>query len=186
MKLTLLRHSFTKYATVGQLYIDGAWACDTLEPHFIKDMDHTKKIPGQTAIPEGTFTVTIEWSPRFGRKMPRLQKVPFFEGILIHTGNSVRDTAGCILVGSQQYTNVCTLYHSKTAFRTLYSILEKEYREGREIKIHVTNIDNYSQPDADFSEFDSEFKIHPAFIDQVKRIQKIRENLKMSQYERLF
>ena len=83
--------------TIGKLYIDGQYFCDTLE-----DTVREIKIPNKTAIPAGTYKVIVNVSPRFGRPLPRLLNLPNFEGILIHRGNTPEDTSGCILVGENK------------------------------------------------------------------------------------
>lgn len=84
----------TEY-TIGKLYIDGAYFCDTME-----DTVRTgEKIAGKTAIPAGTYKVKMTWSPRFKRYLPEILNVPNFSGVRIHAGNSALDTEGCILLG---------------------------------------------------------------------------------------
>ena len=81
--------------TIGKLYIDGAYFCDTLE-----DTVRTgEKIAGKTAIPAGTYKVKMTWSPRFKRYLPEILNVPNFSGVRIHAGNSALDTEGCVLLG---------------------------------------------------------------------------------------
>lgn len=101
MKLTLKRTSRTKTYTIGTLSIDGVRFCDTLED-TARNLTHEAKVMHQTAIPEGTYLVIVDISPRFGRELPRLLDVPHFSGILIHRGNTVDDTSGCILVGENK------------------------------------------------------------------------------------
>lgn len=85
--------------TIGRLFVDGKYVCDTLED---KVREPGVKVAGKTAIPAGRYRVIVNVSPKFGRELPRLLGVPGFEGILIHRGNTPEDTAGCILVGENR------------------------------------------------------------------------------------
>lgn len=94
--------------TIGTLFINGERFCDTLEDKN-RDVNRNgkfdgkeKKVQGETCIPFGTYKVTLNLSPRFKRPLPRLLDVPNFEGVLIHRGNTVKDTEGCILVGENK------------------------------------------------------------------------------------
>ena len=101
MKLKLERLYLKPDYTIGKLYIDGKYFCDTLEDQ-VRDLAKERKIPGRTAIPAGVYEVIVNISPRFRRKLPRLLDVPGFDGILIHRGNTAEDTSGCILVGENR------------------------------------------------------------------------------------
>lgn len=119
MKLLLKRIALRDSYTIGKLYINGTYFCDTLEDRvrdFNKDGDLNDvgegKVYGQTAIPYGTYKVaTSIQSPKYSQRatyawckgyLPRLLNVPHFEGILIHAGNTSEDSAGCILVGENK------------------------------------------------------------------------------------
>lgn len=104
MKLLLKRTAFPDY-TSGKLFVDGDYFCDTLEDpnrdlneNGVFDGDE-KKVAGDTCIPYGTYKITVDMSPKFKRELPRLLNVSSFTGILIHRGNTTKDTSGCILVG---------------------------------------------------------------------------------------
>lgn len=83
----------TEY-TIGKLYIDGAYFCDTLE-----DTVRKEKIAGKTAIPAGTYKVKKTYSPRFNKQLPEILDVLGFIGVRIHAGNTAKDTDGCLLLG---------------------------------------------------------------------------------------
>lgn len=101
MKLRLKRIALRDTYTIGRLYVDGQYWCDTLEDR-VRDLSREKKVPGETAIPPGTYDVVVNISPKFKRLLPRLLGVPHFDGILIHRGNTAKDSAGCILVGENK------------------------------------------------------------------------------------
>ena len=140
MELTLKRTAKRTGYTIGHLYIDGEYFCDTLEDTdrgLTSDMSEEEiaaiKVAGETAIPTGKYRVTLQVvSPKFskksayafcGGKLPRLIGTVGFEGILIHGGNTADDTAGCILVGRN--TVVGKLTNSLDTLRTLYAKLEE-------------------------------------------------------------
>jgi len=92
--------------TIGKLFIDNIYFCDTLEDRvrdYNKDGDlldpGEQKVFGETAIPYGVYTIVLDYSPKFKTIMPHILSVPHFEGIRIHWGNISKDTHGCILVG---------------------------------------------------------------------------------------
>ena len=114
MELLLKRiYKGNKY-TIGKLYIDGEWFCDTIEDvvrNLPKDCPYTpkgrnckckEKVYGETAIPAGTYKVILSYSNRFKRILPELLNVPHFLGIRIHRGNTEQDSAGCIILGENK------------------------------------------------------------------------------------
>lgn len=89
--------------TIGRLFINGEFICNTLEDAVRTIAPNgAGKIKGKTAIPAGRYQVTVTMSPRFKRLMPLLHKVPHFSGVRIHAGNTAADTDGCILVGENK------------------------------------------------------------------------------------
>ena len=134
MKLRVERLWKKPTYTVGRLYVDGKLYCNTLED-VVRDLDKEAKVPGKTAIPAGTYKVIFNWSPKFGRNLPRLLNVPHFDGILIHPGNTADDSAGCILVGKN--TEVGRLTESRYTSDKLNVLIEDAQRHGKEITIEI-------------------------------------------------
>lgn len=152
MKITVIRKYKKRDYTIGNLYIDGEWFCNTLEDtdrELYQGMGEKwiseHKIYGQTAIPYGTYRITLDIvSPKYSQKpqynqisgkLPRLLDVPGFEGILIHIGNYPKDTAGCILVGMNRIKGG-VLDSSKT-FWKLYEKMYKAAEKREEISITI-------------------------------------------------
>lgn len=134
MELKLLRKYCKSSYTIGHLYIDGKYFCDTLEDR-VRDLVTERKVKGSTAIPAGRYRVVLNWSPRFGKPLPLLLDVPHFEGIRIHAGNTAKDTEGCILVGRN--TQPGTLTESKVTMQDLMQLLTSANNRGEEIWITV-------------------------------------------------
>lgn len=108
MKLELKRIALKPNYTIGKLFINGTYYCDTIEDKVIdlnkngKFDDGLSKVMHQTAIPYGTFKVVVNHSPKFNRELPRLLDVPYFEGILIHNGSDQNSSSGCIIIGENK------------------------------------------------------------------------------------
>lgn len=126
---------------VGILYVNGKRFCETLEDRIVdtnksgKFEGHEKKVPGETAIPYGTYKVIYNYSPKFRRNLPRLVNVPHFEGILIHPGNTAKDSAGCILVGRN--TSVGRLSESKRCSDELNKLIAAAQSKEEPITIEI-------------------------------------------------
>lgn len=100
MYLQLVRESFTENSTEGKLFVNGTFQCYTLEDTDRRLEDSpSDKLYGKTCIPRGSYTVVLTQSPRFKKVLPEILDVTGFSGVRIHSGNSAKDTEGCILVG---------------------------------------------------------------------------------------
>ena len=154
MKLTVDRKWKKEGYTIGKLFIDDIFFCNTLED---KDRGLTSIMPIEkikamkkaavTAIPTGTYNVRMDVvSPKYsskewyvkkcnGARMPRLENVPGYVGVLIHPGNTAEETEGCILVGKNDVVGKVT--KSKDYFLQLYNKMHSAYKKGEKITITI-------------------------------------------------
>lgn len=136
MELKVKRVAKKNEYTIGRLYIDGQYVCDTLEDvdrGLTQDMPleeiKEKKVYGKTAIPTGTYEIDMNtispkfqarsWAKPYGGKLPRLIGVKGFEGVLLHVGNTSESTSGCLLVGKNSIKGMVT--DSTKTFMSLMS-----------------------------------------------------------------
>ena len=134
MKLILKRIARRADYTIGRLTDEmGKRICDTLEPTWRNYKGGEQKVPGKSAVPDGTYQVVVTKSRRFGRYLPLIVGVPGFDGIRIHAGNTVEDTAGCVLVGENLY--VGRLMWSRITLEKLMGLMENE----KEISLTIKN-----------------------------------------------
>lgn len=123
--LTLTRIAKRADYTIGRLEDEnGVKICDTLEPTWRNYKGGELKVPRKSAVPEGTYPVVITKSKKFGKYLPLLVGVPGFEGIRIHSGNTVNDTEGCILVGQNLIKGKVLL--SRLTLEKLMRLIENE------------------------------------------------------------
>ena len=126
-KLTLKRIAKKADYTIGRLEDEtGNRICDTLEPTWRDFKGGELKVPRKSAVPEGTYPVVVTKSWKFGKYLPLLVGVPGFEGIRIHSGNTNKDTDGCILVG--QNLEKGKVLMSRITLERLMKLIENEKR----------------------------------------------------------
>lgn len=139
MELKLNRIFLGSSATIGELLVNDKHLCDTLEDRVRPEGE---KVYGKTAIPEGTYEVKLTHSPRFKKILPEILNVPNFSGIRIHTGNSSKDTEGCILVGTWDGEKEDWVGSSKIAFDELMTLLEEATNNKEKVTITVKSLLN--------------------------------------------
>ena len=156
MKLTLKRTFKGPQYTIGKLYVNGVYECDTLEPPYmgtkqtdsIEFIKSTKK--GNTAIPSGVYNINMDiispkfkdrsWAKPFGGKLPTIEDVPAFDRVLIHVGNKasqygLSDTQACILVGENKIKG--QVISSTACFIELMTVLLKAKLTGEKITLSI-------------------------------------------------
>ena len=139
MELKLNRIFLGSSATIGELYVDGEHIADTLEDRVRPEGE---KVYGKTAISEGTYEVKLTYSPRFKKILPEILNVPNFSGIRIHTGNSSKDTEGCIIVGTWDGEKEDWVGNSRIAFDELMALLEEATNNKEKVTITVKSLLN--------------------------------------------
>jgi Steigviridae/Suoliviridae L,D-carboxypeptidase/transpeptidase len=139
MDLLVQRDPSTLTSTPGTLSIDGAFECFTLED-VVREVHGqpvaTWKVATKTAIPVGSYPVTIDLSNRFQRLMPHILNVSGFDGIRIHSGNTAADTDGCILLGTAR-NGPDNVSGSRDAYAAFFPKLQAAVSRGEPVTITI-------------------------------------------------
>lgn len=129
--------------TIGKLYINSEYFCETLEDTdrgLTSEMSITeiknKKVFGKTAIPSGLYTILYTYSPKYKRLMPLVDNVKGFSGIRIHSGNTAEDSLGCILLGFNKEKG--KVLQSRDTCNKFYELIEEAiYKKGEAITLKI-------------------------------------------------
>lgn len=130
MELVLRRKFKGKHYTIGDLTVNGAFFCNTIE-----DVVRAPgvKVYGETAIPFGKYKVVMRYSPKYKKVLPLLLDVPMFDGIRIHSGNTQLDSLGCIIVGENKVKG--KVINSRKTMDKLLKLFELHKGEQHSITI---------------------------------------------------
>ena len=139
--------------TIGNLYVDGEWFCNTLEDKdrglkssmSLEEVERSK-VYAETAIPAGRYVVKMDvaspkynrvkwYKDNFGGRMPRLENVKGFSGVLIHPGTTAVDSAGCIIVGLNKKKG--NVLESRVTFTKLWKKLEEAHKSKKTIYLTI-------------------------------------------------
>lgn len=143
---------------ISHVYVDGVYSHDAIEDYdrgLDQSMSEAKvrsiKVPSQTAIPTGRYTVKMNrTSPKFsqasyaggyyrkfcGGKVPCLDPVVGFAGILIHKGKNEHSSAGCVIVGYNKVVGEVT--DSQSVFERMYKEFKAASDKGDKINYTIT------------------------------------------------
>lgn len=128
MRITLIRIANRPTYCIGKLYIDGVYFCDVLEDtdrglddKMTEEEILKKKVKGETAIPTGIYHVYLTYSPKYKKQMPLIDGVKGYSGIRIHSGNTSKDTEGCLIVGKNK--QVGKVLESRKTYNALFKQL---------------------------------------------------------------
>lgn len=152
MKLTLQRFSGASESTLGTMFIDSKFSCFILE-----DEKRAVKVKGETRIPAGTYRILLRKEgghherykgkfPLIHKGMLHLQDVPGFQYILMHIGNTDKDTDGCLLVGDSAIQNITqpgSIAGSTSAYERIYPPIAAEIERGGVVTIEVFDEKKY-------------------------------------------
>lgn len=140
MKIDILRFSSTSESTFGILKIDNIFYCYTLE--------NTEKI-----IPCGSYNLgfrnegglyALYLSKFIGHLgMLEIKNVPFRTHILLHIGNTIKDSLGCILLGDTVNVNTFKngfLGSSKEAYLRVYRKISSYLLNNNDVILNIKSI----------------------------------------------
>lgn len=133
MEILVKRFKYGDNYTIGRLFIGSVYNCFTLED---KVRFSEEKVMHETAIPAGTYKVIIDYSNHFKKELPLVLDVKGFEGIRIHSGNTDKDTSGCILVG-QIWKGGDLIQNSRLAFDPIFAEMKEALAKGEKITLTV-------------------------------------------------
>ena len=144
MNITVFRVRFSETRTVGQLYLDGAFFCFTLEDKVREVYGQPVekwKVQDETAIPSGKYEVKLVNSPKFGPDTISLVGVPGFSNIRIHSGNTEHHTEGCLILGYRLNDDgTIRVGSTKPAVADLKVKVKKAVQENIPVYLTITNM----------------------------------------------
>lgn len=143
MEITIDRKWKKNGYTISRIYVNGVlFGCNALEDTdrgLRSDMPlseiKAKKVYGQTAIPSGEYECAYTYSARFKKMLPLLLNVKGFEGVRIHSGNSAKDTEGCLILGLNLKTGM--VLNSREWTNKLISKMQEAWNRKERVTIKI-------------------------------------------------
>lgn len=138
MEILVKRHTFTKKSTIGDLFINGVFFCNTLED-FDRGLKNEQgleyiskhKVKDKTCIPTGKYEMIISFSDHFKKLLPLLLLVLGFAGIRAHSGNDSGDTEGCLILGTYDSKTPDWVSNSHITFDKFFAKLQDAIKKEK-------------------------------------------------------
>ena len=156
MKLEVLRISSGKDSTSGILFDVTDSDCRKFLCYTLEDEYRDSKVRSETRIPAGLYQIGFrkeggfhaKYQKRFAdihKGMLQINNVPGFDYILIHCGNTDEHTAGCLLVGNTQTSNLVQedgfIGQSTAAYKTIYPSIANALEQKESVTIRYIDYD---------------------------------------------
>lgn len=152
MELKLDRKFKKETYTIGKLFVNDVYLCDTVEDRdrgLTQSMSEAEikkiKVYGQTAIPTGEYSIKMTYSPKFAKtswgkkydgKVPQIVNVKGFDGIRIHPGSNELQTSGCIFPGENKQKGK-VLNSTSFYYKLLDMYIIPAIKNGESIKLII-------------------------------------------------
>jgi hypothetical protein len=133
--ITIERSLFSPERTIGKVFKRGDHVGYSMEDTV---RDSGVKVAGKTAIPAGTYSLAVTFSPRFKKDMILVEGVPNFTGVRIHGGNTEEDSLGCPLVGRN--TDWTRIWNCKSLNYDLLDFVREECKKGIKPLLEIREI----------------------------------------------
>ena len=143
MRLHVQTIAQTLDSTLSAMTHEGRFLCFVLEDGY-----REQKVAHLTRIPPGVYRVAQRKEGKFYEKhkarwrhefVPELMDVPGFKYILIHSGNSVDDTSGCLLVGTiAEFQGNFHVASSSTAYLKVFALIAGAFAKGEAVEIEIS------------------------------------------------
>jgi len=156
MEIVVKRFADNGDASMGIFYINGVF-----EAFSIEDEERESKVKGETRVPNGVYAVNLRSEGGFHNKYAKrysdihkgmlcihnsphwkIEKAGMtFQYILIHTGNTEKHTAGCLLLNDAVSGKTFSGSSSVDAYRRIYPKIAKAILDGERVTIEYKDIE---------------------------------------------
>lgn len=156
MELVVKRFADNGKASLGVLFVNGVFECFTVE-----DEERAEKVKGETRVPEGIYKIALRSEGGYHNKYKERYadmhkgmlciynaknwkietKEMSFQYILIHTGNTEKHTAGCLLVNDAVSGKTFSGSSSRDAYVDLYPKVAQAILDGENVTIEYQDIE---------------------------------------------
>lgn len=143
MRIHVQLSAQTPDSSLSVLTIAGEFVCFVLEDGY-----SAEKVYAQTRIPPGVYQVArrteggfyAQYKRKYGHEFSiQIANVPNFEHILIHIGNTIGDTAGCLLVGyGVDFNGRFSVTRSTAAYLYLYNLVKAAFDRGENVEVEIS------------------------------------------------
>lgn len=135
MKITIVRDVVSNQCVQGSVYVDGILKGYSLERPYDLKAGISQKM---SCIPVGLYDIALQYSKSFKKQKIHVLRIQNRAGILIHEGNTVNESKGCILAG--RYRKHGWVLESKHLITELEAAVYNAEKRGEKVELEIVDI----------------------------------------------